>query len=143
MHDQEGDNSNRWPDKDRQDTSEVSGELGPYLKSIRVDRGMTLRGVEEATGKVVSNPYLSQIEQGKIKKPDPNILHKLSEVYGVSYENLMVRAGYIISSGTRDDRDRHGRVATFAEHALTKEEEQELLDYLQFMRNRKKNNGQT
>ena len=38
--------------------------LGQYLASIRADRKMTLREVEEATNKVVSNAYLSQIENG-------------------------------------------------------------------------------
>lgn len=121
----------------------ATNELGPYLASIREDRRMTLRQVEEATEKAVSNAYLSQIEKGKIKKPDPNILHKLSEIYGISYENLMVRAGYIVAATAREDAQQHGRVPTFAEHALTKQEETELLDYLQFIRKRKKPSGQT
>lgn len=111
--------------------------LGQYLASIRVDRKMSLRDVEEATGKQVSNAYLSQIENDKIKKPSPNILHALAELYAISFENLMDMAGYI--SGTkRADTERHGRIATFAEHNLTAEEETEMLRYLEFMRKRKK-----
>ena len=111
--------------------------LGQYLASIRVDRKMSLRDVEEATGKQVSNAYLSQIENDKIKKPSPNILHALAELYAINFENLMDMAGYI--SGTkRADTERHGRVATFAEHNLSAEEESEMLQYLQFMRTRKK-----
>lgn len=111
--------------------------LGQYLASIRVDRKMSLRDVEEATGKQVSNAYLSQIENDKIKKPSPNILHALAELYAINFENLMVMAGYI--SGTkRADTERHGCVATFAEHNLSAEEESEMLQYLQFMRTRKK-----
>jgi transcriptional regulator with XRE-family HTH domain len=111
--------------------------LGKYLASIRVDRKMSLRDVEEATRKQVSNAYLSQIENDKIKKPSPNILHALAELYAISFENLMDMAGYI--SGTkRVDTERHGRVATFAEHNLSAEEETEMLQYLQFMRTRKK-----
>ena len=49
--------------------------LGQYLHSIRTDRDMTLRAVEEATNKEISNAYLSQLEQDKIKKPSPNILY--------------------------------------------------------------------
>lgn len=111
--------------------------LGQYLASIRVDRNMSLRDVEEATNKQVSNAYLSQIENNKIKKPSPNILHALAELYAISFENLMDMAGYI--SGTkRADTERHGRIATFAEHNLSAEEETEMLQYLQFMRMRKK-----
>ena len=46
--------------------------LGEYLGSIRTDRKLTLRAVEEATNKEVSNAYLSQIENGKIQYPVKN-----------------------------------------------------------------------
>lgn len=110
--------------------------LGKYLASIRADRKMTLREVEEATKKEVSNAYLSQIENDKIQKPSPNVLHALAELYGISYSALMEMAGYITAS--RGDSERHGRMATFAEHNLTSAEEAELLEYLRFIRTRKK-----
>lgn len=115
--------------------------LGRYLASIRADRELTLRQVEEATNKEVSNAYLSQIENDKIKKPSPNVLHALAEIYGIDYEQLMEMAGYITS--TRGEAEKHGRVATFAEHNLTPAEERELIDYLKFIRRRKKTNEQT
>ncbi len=118
--------------------STLKPTLGKYLASIRADRKMTLREVEEATGKQVSNAYLSQIENGKIQKPSPNILHALAELYAVSFENLMDRAGFLISPAKRADTERHGRVATFAEHNLTADEEAEMLEFLHFMRSRKK-----
>ncbi len=59
--------------------SVVKLTLGKYLASIRTDRHMTLRQVEEAMNKEVSNAYLSQIENDKIQKPSPNILHSLAE----------------------------------------------------------------
>ncbi len=117
--------------------------LGKYLASIRTDRQMTLRQVEEATNKEVSNAYLSQIENDKIKKPSPNILHSLAELYGISFEKLMGLAGYLMSSTKRADDDRHGRVATFAEHNLTAEEESQLMQFLQFMRGRKRPGDKT
>ncbi|MEQ9145532.1 MAG: helix-turn-helix transcriptional regulator [Parvibaculaceae bacterium] len=108
--------------------------LGAYLQSIRSGSGMTLRQVEEATGKEVSNAYLSQLEGGKIKKPSPHILHALSEVYAVSYEQLMRRAGYIAPSAGRSDAEKHGQAATNSIDHLTKEEEEELLKYLAYFR---------
>ncbi len=123
--------------------SNVKLTLGKYLASIRTDRQMTLRQVEEATNKEVSNAYLSQIENDKIKKPSPNILHSLAELYGISFEKLMGLAGYLMSSTKRADDDRHGRVATFAEHNLTAEEESELMQFLQFMRGRKRPGDKT
>ncbi|MYE33718.1 MAG: helix-turn-helix transcriptional regulator [Gemmatimonadales bacterium] len=114
----------------------VKPTLGEYLASIRRDRKMTLRDVEEATEKGVSNAYLSQIEHNKIRKPSPNVLHSLAEIYAISFENLMIKAGYLMPSSERAADDRHGRVATFAEHNLTEEEESELLRFLQFIRSK-------
>ena len=119
--------------------------LGQYLESIRTDRKLTLRQVEEATNKEVSNAYLSQIENDKIKQPSPNILHTLAELYGVKYERLMELAGYIVSpsSPIRTQGMRHGRSATFAEYNLTSQEESELLEFLQMIRRRKKRRDET
>lgn len=108
--------------------------LGKYLASIRNDRKMTLRDVEEATEKNVSNAYLSQIENNKIKKPSPNILHTLSELYSISFEGLMTMAGHVTSNIASSDETRHGRAATFAEHNLTSSEEKELIEYLKYIR---------
>lgn len=112
--------------------------LGQYLGSIRLDRKMSLRQVEEATQKVVSNAYISQLENERVTSPSPNILHTLAEVYAVDYIFLMELAGYLPASAGRNDDARHGRAATFSEHNLSKEEESELLEYLQFLRTKRK-----
>ena len=96
---------------------------------------MTLRDAEEATGKEVSNAYLSQIENDKIKKPSPNILLALSKVYKISYETLMSKAGYAVSA--KNTKSRSSTRSTFAEHNISPAEEEKLLEYLQFIRSRK------
>ena len=115
-------------------------QLGAYLASIRSDRKLSLRAVEERTNKQVSNAYLSQIETGKIQQPSPNILHALADLYAVSFETLMEKAGYIMPTSSRKKTERHGRAATFAEHNLTQAEERELMQYLEFIRKRDSNN---
>jgi transcriptional regulator with XRE-family HTH domain len=95
-------------------------------------KGLSLREVEEASGKAVSNAYLSQLENGKIKKPSPNVLHSLAEVYAVPYEALMEKAGYLLPSESGGGRQK--RLAAFAIDDLTAEEEEELLKYLAFLR---------
>ena len=112
--------------------------LGHFLASIRNDRKMTLRQVEEATEKVVSNAYLSQIENDKIQQPSPNVLHALAEIYAVNYADLMERAGHVFPTQSRGRDERHGRVATFADHNLTSDEEAALIEYLRFIRSRKR-----
>jgi transcriptional regulator with XRE-family HTH domain len=110
--------------------------LGDYLANIRATKKLTLREVEEATNQNVSNAYLSQLEHGRISKPSPNILHDLANVYGVPYAILMEKAGYITASGY-DEARKHGRIATFANEHLTQNEEEQLLQYLAFLRLRK------
>jgi len=108
--------------------------LGEHLAFIRATKKMTLREVENATDHMVSNAYLSQLENGRITKPSPNILHALAEVYGIPYDRLMEKAGYITTVADRSADGKHGRVATFADDNLTPEEEEELLKYLAFLR---------
>lgn len=111
--------------------------LGEFLANLRVVKRLSLREVEEATGKEISNAYLSQLEHGRIAKPSPNLLYKLAEVYGVPYERLMEKAGYLTGRSDRQPDERHGKVATFAKENLTPAEEEALLEYLAFLRSRK------
>jgi transcriptional regulator with XRE-family HTH domain len=116
--------------------SEFEGQpsvIGVVLADLRKAKGLSLREVQEATGGAVSNAYLSQLERQKIKKPSPNVLHSLAQVYGVPYETLMEKAGYLLPD--EDGRvGRRRRLAVFAIDDLTAEEEEELLKYLAFLR---------
>jgi len=109
-----------------------SRELGAVLADLRLAKGFSLREVEAATGKAVSNAYLSQLENGKIKKPSPNVLHHLAAIYAVPYEALMEKAGYLLPAETGGGRRK--RLTAFAIDDLTAEEEEELLKYLAFLR---------
>jgi HTH-type transcriptional regulator, competence development regulator len=110
--------------------------LGAHLAAVRKDRGYSLRQVEKLTKQAVSNAYLSQVESGKIQQPSPNILHALSAAYKISYEQLMEMAGYI-GSGKKRASGAATKPSTFTELNLTPEEENELLEYLQFRRSLK------
>ncbi len=107
--------------------------LGEFLQAAREAKQLSLRAVEKVTG--VSNAYLSQVESGKIKQPSPTILHKLSELYEVSYVDVMTLAGHPVpgeeldSGVPRRTLDRLGGV--------TPDEEQALVEYLAFLRSRK------
>jgi len=111
--------------------------LGQYLASIRLDRKLSLRQVEERSNKAVSNAYLSQLETGKILQPNPTVLNALAEIYNISYMQLMKLAGYMPPTASSEPTQRHGRLATFAEHNLTQDEEAELMKYLQYIRTKK------
>jgi transcriptional regulator with XRE-family HTH domain len=128
-------NASKRPQSKRSQFVARPNELGPLLGDLRTAKGLSLREVEEATGKAVSNAYLSQLENGKIKKPSPNVLHSLAEVYAVPYEALMEKAGYLLPSESNGGGSRR-RLAAFAIDDLTAEEEEELLKYLAFLRTR-------
>ncbi|WP_417385368.1 helix-turn-helix domain-containing protein [Gimesia sp.] len=128
------------PDKQAEVSSTSDQTLGKYLSSLRGMKKMTLREVENATDKEVSNAYLSQLENDKITKPAPSVLHALAIVYGQPYERLMEKAGYLpasSASGALRSGKRHGKTATFANENLTDDEEEKLIEYLAFLRSRK------
>lgn len=127
-------NGRRRPRRKRPEFVGQPAELGTLLADLRTAKGLSLREVEEATDRAVSNAYLSQLENGRIKKPSPNVLHSLAKVYAVPYEALMEKAGYLLPS--QDESGRRNRLAAFAIDDLTAEEEEELLKYLAFLRSR-------
>lgn len=63
-------------------TVEYNGE---FFKSLRLEKKLTLRQVEDATG--VSNSYLSQLESGKVNNPSQNVVNKLLDYY---YNNVSI-----------------------------------------------------
>jgi transcriptional regulator with XRE-family HTH domain len=112
-------------------------QLSEVLRRLREAKGLSLRQVEKKTG--VSNAYLSQIETGKIGEPSPHILHKLSEVYEISYQDLMKLAGYIKEKEGEHVKDKvMSDVAFSAYSELSPEEKEEVLTFLNFVRSRKK-----
>jgi transcriptional regulator with XRE-family HTH domain len=112
--------------------------LGAYLKSARSALGLSLRAVEERTGKAVTNGYLSQIESGTVTQPSPNMLYHLARAYDLDYGDLLVRAGHRVPHN--DDTTQRGILAGFPMHAveeLTESERSELLEYIAFLRSKR------
>ncbi len=108
--------------------------FGQFIRSAREHKGLSLRAVEQLTE--ISNAYLSQLEQGKIKQPSPVILHKLSELYEVSYVEILRLIGYPVP----DEYENKNSASNFAARigTITHDEEEELLNYLEFLRSKRK-----
>lgn len=106
--------------------------LGTFVRTARDQKQLSLRAVEKATG--ISNAYLSQIESGKIKQPSPNILHKLCELYEISYSNVMHLAGYPVPTEETETEQRDALTPTIG--PITEEEGEALIEYLAFLRSR-------
>ena len=107
-------------------------KLGHLLKEARERKGVTLRAVQDTTG--VSNPYLSQIESGKVQHPSPSVLNKLATLYGISYASVMKAAGYPVPDSAVPSE----QLRAFARLGpITEDEEEELAQYLEFVRQRR------
>ena len=52
------------------------------FKSMRKQKGLTLRQVEDLTR--ISNPYLSQLETGKVKSPSYSVVRTLIMLYSTT-----------------------------------------------------------
>lgn len=111
---------------------------GEYFKALRNTKNLSLREVERATG--ISNAYLSQLENDKIKQPSPITLYKLASLYEVDYEILMEKVGYPTSNSSSQEKkeskesgiNSYGRLGK-----ITQSEEVALLEYLAFIRRKK------
>lgn len=115
--------------------------LGKTLKSTRENVSLTLRDVEIATG--ISNAYLSQLENDKIKKPSASILYKLADVYKIDL-NVLLQAAGIIEKKDKQESSQESffeKQIQFYKDKLTDEEAREVLDFIKFLRYKKTNDA--
>ena len=108
-------------------------ELGSYLKQAREHASLTLREVENQAG--ISNSYLSQIENNKIKNPSPKLLFSLAELYRIGYDFLLELAGY--PSTSKKEKLPSYRKSSIL-NDISDEEEKKLAEYLQFLRSKRR-----
>jgi len=74
----------------------MSTELGKFIEEIRTEKKISQRQLAEKSG--ISNTEVSRIESGERKNPSPPVLKAIAPNLGVSYEELMIKAGYIEES---------------------------------------------
>ena len=82
--------------------------VGSVLRRARMHCQLSLREVERRIGR--SNAYLSQVERGLIKQPDPIVLLELSELYGLNFRTLATWALWV--SDAPGPADSHARDST-------------------------------
>jgi hypoxanthine phosphoribosyltransferase len=114
------------------------GPLGEYLHRLRSDRGLSLRETVERVGTdKLSRSYLSQVETGRIKRPNPEILSDLVTAYQADYAELLRRAGYSgieVERGGRRSRARSGFEWLPPETSRLDPKEQEAVaQYIEFL----------
>lgn len=67
--------------------------FGEYIRNLRNEADLSQRDLSQKSG--VSNAEISRIETGERKNPSPIVLKAFAPFLGVSYEELMQKAGYI------------------------------------------------
>ena len=77
-------------------------ELSKYLRNIREGLGYSIYDVNKLCD--ISPSYLSLMENGK-RRPSPIILKKLSSIYHIDYNDLLMKAGF--SELIEEDKDKN------------------------------------
>lgn len=92
-------------------------KTGEYIRAKREEKNLSLRGLAAKAN--ISYSELSRIENGKAF-PSPFTLRKIAPYLSVSYDELMLSAGYSFEAGGDDSiyLDLQGNVVNLFEKAL-------------------------
>lgn len=71
----------------------MENTFGKYLMKVRQSKKMSIRKLAMKSG--VSAGYLSNVETGKNNTPTPNVIKKIAESLNITYEEMMIQAGYM------------------------------------------------
>ncbi len=104
--------------------------IGNKLKEARRGSNLTLMRVEEMTG--ISNAYLSQLENDKIKNPSGNILFKLSKLYNIPLSSIINNE--IDTEKRSNNSSTFLRKVAFSAEELNENEKELVLKYLDFIK---------
>ena len=95
---------------------QASTQVGGVLRRARVHHRLSLREVERRIGR--SNAYLSQIERGLIKQPNPIVLLELAELYGLNFETLAAWADWVPTDPSASNARRRTSAAVLVRQVL-------------------------
>ena len=113
-------------------------EMGSYLKRLRENKGLSTREVYELAK--VSNSYLSLVENGH-RRASAVVLKKLASVYGVSYLDLYVKAGYAdLAEYEKNKNSNFVSKNNIDTEGLDDNDIEELRRFAEFLKNKKKQN---
>ena len=113
-------------------------EMGLYLKKLRENKGLSTREVYELAK--VSNSYLSLVENGH-RRASAVVLKKLASVYGVSYLDLYVKAGYAdLAEYEKNKNSNFVPKNNIDTEGLDDNDIEELRRFAEFLKNKKKQN---
>jgi len=111
--------------------------LGESLKRARKIINLTLRQVEDSLD--ISNAYLSQLENDKIKKPSADVLYKLSNLYRIDLTQLLKASGIIeeptpVKTKEGQAREELNQQVAFSLDNLNFSQKKEVLNFMEFIK---------
>jgi transcriptional regulator with XRE-family HTH domain len=112
----------------------LAPSIGAVLRQAREVRQLSAGDAARAAG--ISPAYLNRLENDAVKKPSPHVLHRLSEVLAVPYNDLLRFSGYPLPDGPDGPAPSTISAALFSD--LTEDERDELLEYLAWYRSRRR-----
>lgn len=71
--------------------------MGDRIRAAREEQGRSTQAA--AAEAEISSGYLFKLESGFVGTPSPRVLHRLAQVLGVDYWELMGLAGYVVPDG--------------------------------------------
>jgi transcriptional regulator with XRE-family HTH domain len=71
---------------------QVATSLGVYVRQARERAGLSLRNLEQITG--ITRAMLSRLENDRIERPDPEVLHKLVQALELDSRDVFAFVGY-------------------------------------------------
>ena len=130
-------------------SSEEFRDLADYLYYLRTLRDMSMRDIEEEArrlfkkGKIkkdglVSYAYISNIESRRVSSPSPVILGTLALIFNVDHEMVLEKAGYLDKKRSKIEEDVAFTLMLKEVPRMTDDEKQSLLDYIDFVKSRRK-----
>jgi HTH-type transcriptional regulator, competence development regulator len=117
----------------------MAPSFGTVLKQAREVRALSTVDAARASG--ISPAYLSKLENDAVKKPSPHVLHQLSEALTLPYAELMRLTGYRVPGTSKANPSDSVGAALFAD--VSDDERDELLEYLAWMRARRRPDRRT
>jgi transcriptional regulator with XRE-family HTH domain len=105
--------------------------VGTVLRRAREHHKLSIREVERRIGR--SSAYLSQIERGVIKQPDPMVLLELAELYRLNFMTLARWAGW--ANESQDTTNSSNSTSLLVRQILELDDKQrgEVLAYVQHL----------
>lgn len=123
--------------------------VGKYLSGVRESKGLTQRTVVDLVKQMIkkgelekesalSKSYLSVLESDKYAHPSPFKLKALAHVYKIPYELLLNKAGYWDKTNKKIKENAKFTLMLKEVQDMTPNERQSVLDYIEFVKSRRK-----